>query len=318
MLRSRRIVVAMRVMLIAVAAALVAPAGAFAYGWPVAPFNAQHAIRGAFDDPRIGAGPAGLAERSFHFGVDIVAPDGTAVYAVAPGTVFLYPDAVAVHEPDGHDFSYWHIDPVVPEHSEVDKGELLGYVRAGWGHVHFAESDGLTYLNPLRPGGLEPYADWTTPVVGPIALSTSTGGPLPAEDAYGRINLSVDAYDVPPLVPPAPWQDARWTPALVRWRLVHNGDEVLPWRTAADFRTTWLPPVEYDRIYAPGTNQNHPWEPGRYVFWLAQGLDTAELANGEYQIEVAAEDTRGNTGSASLAFDVQNGQSRKTTKRSSR
>jgi hypothetical protein len=318
MLRSRRIVVAMRAMLAAVAAALVAPAGAFAYGWPVAPFDAQHAIRGAFDDPRIGLGPAGLAEMAFHFGVDIVAPDGTPVYAVAPGTVFRYPDAVAVRQPGGHEFSYWHVDPVVREHSEVDKGELLGYVRAGWGHVHFAESDGLTYLNPLRPGGLEPYADWTTPIVGPIELRTPTGSPVAAEDVHGRIEATVAAYDLPPLAPPPPWQDARWTPALVRWRLLHDGEEVLPWRTAADFRTSWLPPVEYDEIYAPGTTQNHPWEPGRYVFWLAHGLDTAELAGGDYEIEVAAEDTRGNTGVASLAFEVQNGQSRKTTNRSSR
>jgi hypothetical protein len=301
-----------------VAAALLAPAGAFAYGWPVAPFDAQHAIRGAFDDPRIGAGPAGLAERSFHFGVDIVAPDGTPVYAVAAGTVFRYPDAVAVRQADGHEFSYWHIDPVVPEHSFAEKGELLGYVRAGWGHVHFAEQNGQTYLNPLRPGALEPYTDWTTPVVGPIELSTPAGAAVRPEDVRGRVDVTVTAYDVPPLAPPAPWLDARWTPALVRWRLVRNGEDVIPWRTVADFRTTWLPPTEFDEVYAPGTTQNHPGEPGRYVFWLARGLDTAGLATGDYRLEVAAEDTRGNTGVASLALDVQNGQSLKTTNRSSR
>jgi murein DD-endopeptidase MepM/ murein hydrolase activator NlpD len=73
--------------------ALSAPAFAHAYGWPVKPFNQQHPIRGAFDDPRLGG--------SFHFGVDISVRDGTAVYAVAPGTVFTYSDAVAVRQPSG-------------------------------------------------------------------------------------------------------------------------------------------------------------------------------------------------------------------------
>jgi len=305
-------------MLIAVAAVLLAPAAASAYGWPVAPFNEQHPIRGAFDDPRIGAGPAGLAEHSFHFGVDISAPDGTAVYAVASGTVFLYPDAVAVRQPDGREFSYWHIDAVVPEHSFVKQGELLGTVRAGWGHVHFAESNGRTYLNPLRPGGLEPYADRTTPVVGPVELRTPQGDPVPLEAVRGRVSLAVAAYDVPPLAPPAPWQDARWTPALVRWRLLRGSVETLPWRVAADFRTTWLPPTAYSQVYAPETTQNHPGQPGRFVFWLARDLDTTALANGAYRLEVAAQDTRGNTGVTSVSFDVRNAQSARTTNRSSR
>src|SRR5579872_757341 len=140
MLRSARSVTGIRAMLAVVAAALVAPAGAFAYGWPVAPFDQQHAIRGAFDDPRFGFGRGHVPESSFHFGVDIVATDGTPVYAVAPGTVFRYPDAVAVRQADGREFSYWHIDAAVAEHSFAEKGELLGYVRAGWGHVHLAES----------------------------------------------------------------------------------------------------------------------------------------------------------------------------------
>src|SRR5579859_7237437 len=112
-------------------AALCAPAFAHAYGWPVKPFDQQHAIRGAFDDPRMGG--------SFHFGVDISVPDGTTVYAVAPGTVFRYSDAIAVRQPNGHEFSYWHVQATVPEHSYVEAGEQIGYVRYGFEHVHFAE-----------------------------------------------------------------------------------------------------------------------------------------------------------------------------------
>jgi hypothetical protein len=49
-----------------------------AYGWPVKPFNRQHPVRAYLNDPRNGRGDA----KSFHFGIDISAPTGTAVYAV--------------------------------------------------------------------------------------------------------------------------------------------------------------------------------------------------------------------------------------------
>jgi murein DD-endopeptidase MepM/ murein hydrolase activator NlpD len=59
---------------------LAAPgAAAAAYGWPVKPFDKQHAVRSFFDDPR--AEGTGLS--SFHFGIDISGRDGAAVYAVA-------------------------------------------------------------------------------------------------------------------------------------------------------------------------------------------------------------------------------------------
>jgi|SRR5579862_1034485 len=287
-------------------AALLAPALARAYGWPIAPFDQQHPIRGAFDDPRQALGIGGLQENSFHFGVDISAPDGTAVYAVAPGTVYNYPDAVTVRQPDGHEFAYWHIVSAVTEHGFVNTGDLLGYIRIGWGHVHLAEWDGSTYLNPLRPGGLEPFTDTTVPVVGEIDATVHDG----------LLDATVDAYDLPPIQPPVPWQDARWTPAFVRWRLLRDDQEVIPWRIAADFRTNWYKASEYDEIYAPGTLQNRPLAAGRYIFWLAHGLDVHSLPPGQYELEVLASDTRDNTGSGSTTFTID--QSRNTVKRESR
>jgi murein DD-endopeptidase MepM/ murein hydrolase activator NlpD len=53
------------------------------YGWPVEPFDKQHAVRGFFCDPRIGD----QGQKSFHFGVDVSARDGTPVFAVEAGTV---------------------------------------------------------------------------------------------------------------------------------------------------------------------------------------------------------------------------------------
>jgi hypothetical protein len=139
--------------------ALAVPATGLGYPWPVATFNEPHAIRGAFDDPRKGFELDGRFSYSFHFGVDISALDGTAVFAVAPGAAVTSADAVIVRQPDGHAFAYWHIIPDIPAGSEVTVGVLLGHVAPGWGHVHLAEWNGHTYLNPLRPGALEPFSN---------------------------------------------------------------------------------------------------------------------------------------------------------------
>ena len=278
------------------AVALSAPAFARAYGWPVKPFNRQHVVRGAFDDPRMGG--------SFHFGVDISVPDRTPVYAVASGTVFRYPDSLAVRQPSGREFGYWHVQATVPEHSYVQAGDQIGFVRPGFGHVHFAEFDGKTYVNPLRPGGLAPFTDTTTPVVGAIEV----------QEANGNVQATVEAYDPPPMTPPAPWQGAMWTPALIRWRLVENGLAVVPWTVAVD-SSTFHPKSRFDSVYAPETRQNLPGRTGRFVFWLTHGL---RLLDGHYALEVQASDTRGNTGSSSLAFDVEDSQGLRTMKRASR
>jgi len=192
----------------------------------------------------------------------------------------------------------------VPEHSFVKKGEKIGVVRVGFGHVHFAEFDGHTYVNPLRRGGLSPFRDTTAPVVGPIDVDQSNG----------RMKATVRAFDVPPIAPPAPWRRAIWTPEIVRWRLLENGAPVVPWTIAVDFRT-FHPASEYTAIYAPATRQNRPHRPGTYVFWLTHGIS---LLDGVYAIQVQAWDTRGNTGSASAEFEVTSDQSSKTTKLASR
>ena len=135
-----------------------------AYGWPVKPFHRQHPVRGYFGDPRIGNGGA---SRSFHFGVDVSAPDGTAVYATVAGTVDRHPlhdDVVVIQRADGVELEYWHVSPAVSSGQRVIAYRtVIGHILKPWAHVHFSERRNGVYVNPLRPGAMGPYVDQTCP-----------------------------------------------------------------------------------------------------------------------------------------------------------
>jgi len=281
-------------------AALVHPGVAHAYGWPIKPFDRPHAIRGYFDDPRVDYG-AIEDSRSFHFGVDISAPDGTPVYAVEPGTVTRHKFSVAVSGRNGRVFGYWHVIPVVKEDQYVRRHQLLGHVERGEGHVHLAESRHHVYLNPLRPGALTPYFDNTKPTIVEVEIA-SGNAPLNVADVSGVVNLLTEAYDTPPIPPPPPWNNSRVTPALIRWRLIG----ATPWRTAVDFRKYLLPEWMFPLVYSPETRQNRAGRPGIYFFYLVQGFETRDLPNGYYQLEVQASDTRGNVTTSVLPFRIDN------------
>ncbi len=248
------------------------------YDWPLKPFDRQHPVRAFLNDPRIGH----EGGRAFHFGIDVSAPDGTAVYAVEGGEVYFdSPRAIAVVAPDrSHSFGYWHIVPVVKSHEIVRRHQLLGHIETGWEHVHFAERRGGVYVNPLRNGGLGPYADHTAPTVAEIALAGS--------------DLVVTAYDTPDLRVPGGWADEPVTPALLRWRVV-GSHGAGAWRTAADFRAAMLPHTDFQRVYTPETRQNHKGEPGCFSFYLQRGWSGSDLAGGTVTVQVEASDTAGNS-----------------------
>lgn len=286
--------------------ALAAPASVRAYGWPLKPFDAPHPIRGGFDDPRLHIADDPVDNSTaFHFGVDIAAPDLAPVYAVVPGIARTARGHVTVLGHHGHSFSYWHVIGIVPTGARIRLHQLIGYVALGWGHVHFAERAHRLWVDPLRRGALTPYPDWTVPVVDSIqVVNGPTAEPVDPSAVSGRVGIVADAYDLPPLPPPAPWNLARLTPALIRWRLVQGADVVLPWRTAFDFAAGLEPGPLFDWIYAPGSYQNKPDQPGTYRFWLIHYLDTGGLAPGHYRVEVRAADTRGNVGDGSLDITV--------------
>jgi hypothetical protein len=281
----------------------------------VSPFHRQHPIRGAFGDPRTLRGSIDVSVDnpvSFHGGVDIQARDGTAVYAVesgfvsvegrhvvAVGSPFALPTAAVV-------FGYWHIDPVVTGGQYVRQSQLLGYVHAGAGHVHLSERRFGTYVNPLRRGGLAPYADHTYPVIrGLVVYAAASDRQLPLDAVTGRVDVAVDAYDPPAIRPWGDWSDAVWAPAHITWSGLFDLDSA--WMPRAGPAQTVdfdrLPNVSLRDVYAPGTVQNQPAFAGDDRFWLIRGLDTSDLV-GDHTITVSAWDTRGNRTTRTFAFTV--------------
>ncbi len=285
-----------------------APAGearaADGYGWPVEPFFSQHAVRGFFGDPRIGPTPKGITHR-FHFGIDVSCANGTAVYATIDGRVRLEsfrPETVAVEGDDGDtELQYWHIEPSVANGQRVVAYRtVVGHVLAPWAHVHLAEMRDGRYVNPLRPGGLRPFADGTRPSVRALRLERD-GRILAGGAASGTFDLVVEAYDATPLPVPAPWTGKPVTPALLRWRLIrHSGQSATRWHVSIDVRSTIPSDDRYDSVFARWTRQNKAHRVGRYRFYLAHGLDASQLAPGRYVVQVEAGDIRGNTGRTSF------------------
>jgi len=281
--------------------ALLVPAAASAYGWPIKPFYQQHLVRGYFNDPRLSG-----EESGFHFGVDISAPDGSPVYAIDPGTVRVHGQTVAVVPMrGGHRLSYWHVVPAVVKGQRVRRHQLIGHVVAGAGHVHLAEYKDGTYINPLRLGGLAPYIDDTVPQI-PSMTFFSGGRPIAPEAVTGTVDITTEAFDTPPVPIPLPWNQAIFTPSLIRWRIVQGQNTTRAWETPVDFRTFLLPLNIFSFVYAPGTFQNRAGRRGRYEFYLAHQFDTHVLSNGSYVLQIDALDEQENLGQALFAFTVRN------------
>jgi hypothetical protein len=293
-------------LLVAGVALWLAP-GAAAYGWPLKPFDEQHPVRGAFGDPRYHV-DAGGQLTGFHFGVDIAAPDGTPVYAVAAGVVVRRRAAsVTIGRPSGRRFGYWHIRPVVRSGTYVRLHQLLGYVGAGWGHVHFAESVHGAYRNPLRRGALAPFADRTVPTVASVQVLAADRSVADVGRIAGTIDITADAYDTPPLPPAPPWDVARLAPAAIWWTLTDSGGRVVESSLAVNFEFALPVNALYDWVYGPGTYENKAHRPGHYLYRIAHGFDTTGFPNGTYTLEVTASDTRGNFGTATVALVIANG-----------
>jgi murein DD-endopeptidase MepM/ murein hydrolase activator NlpD len=275
------------------------PRARWTYDWPMKPFNGPHPVRAYLNDPRVSM----FGEtHTFHFGVDISARGDTAIYAIEPGTAHLLNKwAVEVKSGD-RTLQYWHIAVAVKNGQRVRRHTLLGRTRMIFNHLHLTEVQGGKYVNPLRPGGLGPFADRTAPRTTKVTFRRP-GARLDPNAVHGTVDLVADAFDPASGVTPAPWPV---TPAKLRWRIFKGQKVVAGWHLAVDFRTRVLSAHEFGGVYAPGTRMNHPGWPGYYCLYLAHGWSSASVPNGNYRLEVAASDIRGNVGISIFPFTVAN------------
>jgi hypothetical protein len=228
-------------------------------GWPVRPFHRSHLLRAGLDELR----PA-----NFHLGVDVLARDGTPVYAVQGGQA----QVLASTGPDARvrvgSFEYWHIRPRVRDGQFVRPySDVLGTVLRGAGHVHLSELSGERYINPLRPGGrvLAPWRDTARPVLGRLRFLRG-----------GRV--LIHGFD--PVIRRGP--RASRSPVLglagLAYRLYDEQGRRGPLHWA--FRATQHLPARLRRlVYGPGSHPadaecaalRHPCRPN-WVYRLAGGL----------------------------------------------
>ena len=303
---------------------------AFSYGWPVKPFDQQHPVRGSFGDPRtVFSGHPTLRSLltskgafSYHQGIDISAPDGTAVYAVRSGVVRIVTrDWVEVDSAGGVAFQYWHIDSAVHVGDRVQAQEtVLGHILRASKHVHLTELNDGKAVNPLSPGHIGPYQDTTTPRIAEISFRAADTGPeLLPEYLHGRVEIVVSASDTQAIPVPGQWAGLPITPAKVTFRIdsFPAGKVVLPERIGIDV-TRGLPSSNMWQTYARGSHMNmvqmgvhrYWYNPGVYLFKLTPTLfDTRALADGVYRLAATAWDTAGNHSSAAQIFQVHNRES---------
>jgi murein DD-endopeptidase MepM/ murein hydrolase activator NlpD len=308
------------------ACALAAPAVASGYPWPLKPFNRPHPVRANFGDPRtifdlslFTNGLQGPGDFQFHNGIDIAAPDGTAVYPVVSGTVTLFEGTeISVKTDDNRTFQYFHLVPAVHDGEHViAKQTLLGHIGRSFGHVHLTEIRGFRVWNPLAPGGIAPYHDGTRPHVTSIFMRRAGGSlaPLDPLGVCGTVSIVAEAYDHPAVRVPGSFAGFPVSPALVTWSMRKVGGAVLqPELTAFDVRSGLPTQPEFWAEYARGTYQNAPrfanrqfsLMPGRFLYNLDTSFDTRTVPNGVYQVSAAAEDERGNRGFLNQRFTIVN------------
>lgn len=293
------------------------------YGWPVRPFGVSHPIRGTFGEPRTwfkGSPTSQVVETgggsfSFHQGVDIVAPDGTAVFPVRSGTVTRAAGMTVVVTSGRQRFEYWHIVPSVERGEKVEAYRTaLGRIRRSYGHVHLTESDGGVPVDPLSSGHLAPYRDSAPPWIDDIVLRRAgTTKMLLPHLVQGVIDVVATASDRGG--GNGIWSDMPIAPARVSWRLETTRDAapVLRERVAFDAGAPLPANRSFWHVYARGTWQNMPtfhlhryWRiPGRFVYRLGT-IDTRRLQDGIYTVVVTACDAGGNAAVRSLTFLVWN------------
>lgn len=91
---------------------------------------------------------------------------------------------------------------------------VLGHILKPAHQVHLTAYENRSVVNPLMPGRLTPYTDTTRPIVHSISvLRAGGGGDLLPGFVRGRVELVVDADDMPTQPVKGKWHELPTAPA---------------------------------------------------------------------------------------------------------
>ena len=162
-------------------------------GWPLKPFDRAHPVRGMFNDPRIAG-----SSRSFHFGIDISAPNGT------PG-LRRPPPARCTSRVAAR----WPWSPVTSR-SDTGMSTLPSPIASVSGSTSYSATSrlrGFTSISPSAeaartethsgPAHLTPWTRHDN-ATNHQAILRATDEP-PRRRVFGAVDVIADAHQMPPL-----------------------------------------------------------------------------------------------------------------------
>lgn len=306
------------------------------FQWPNRPFTDTHNINGTFCEYR----PTGTSPH-FHNGADIGEPDDRPIYSCLDGIVHAI-DAgagsnsyVRIRTNVGgrwKHISYVHIQPnpsLAPGDLVGAGATVLGTIYPGQGHVHLTERELVSSeaasgveINAIRAGGgLTPFFDTYTPVINRATLRFRQAGTttvIPSTALYGKVDVIIKV-------------DERTGTGNLTIPQLNNGPYMLGYRIlSADSSLVVLNPPENGLRYK---FDRKPFDShvGRvflesassttaHYYFVTNGsgastinstrevainfFDTELLPEGNYVLQIFAEDTRGNKDSALFPISV--------------
>ncbi len=277
------------------------------FPWPVTPFNQSQQITGTFCEYRDTA-PA----PHYHNGTDIPKPDRSPVYPCADGVITsLDPNGGNAFVRVGR-FAYVHIAPnpgLGIGDSVFQSVTVLGTILDGLGHVHLTEGQVGSEMNALRKDtGLTPYVDSWPPVINFVKLYLSGTN---TEFAGGNVSSRVDivAHISERNGPPGSSSSVLNNGAYkVGYKILSaNRDSVvyLPFNNGVRFQFDRKPLGDVHFTFHPSFSST-----SMHVYYVANtasgrsSWDTELLPDGNYTLQIFAEDTQGNATTASIPVRV--------------
>jgi len=312
-----------------------------AIDWPIEPFDASQPLGNSYGEYQDYGGAA-----YYHPGIDILAPAGTAVYAVKSGYVkavlTIYADLhwrVAIGDSAGaaecDGWLYAHLDPftiMVTEGEWVEAGQYLGdlvyWPTAGFHHLHFVKirHSGVTWNsnwdfigNALDELAVvdDPLPPQFLPVPGGVPFAFCQNEAVsyftPGNPVAGDVDIICRADDM---------INSSWLVAPYELEYRIEGDSSIPWTTSVRFSGY----LDYDNniraVYQDDVYLNSLGDYENRVFYFnltntdgdgiietsdkALSWRTSYFHNGEYMVFARAYDRAGNVAVDSMSVTVMN------------